>query len=114
MIIGFIEFGEIRVYEDISHVLDAWAKFPTDLLSDVIVLYDDDGTWLEPVATYRKRKWFPWLKTIESVQLVRNENDHHQDSLPYLLHNEAKSLATNHLVKSLQELRIRYPFKNLS
>lgn len=62
MITGFVEDGEVRVYETLSQAMDEWGQHPTDLLSDVIVLFDDDRTWLKPVASYASRKWFPWLR----------------------------------------------------
>jgi hypothetical protein len=109
MIIGFVEDGEVRVYDDLSQAMEEWARFPEDLLSDVIVLYDDDGAWLKPVPSYAPRTWFPWRRKLLSVDMVRAVKDgDQQDSLGYLLSHEAASLAPNHLVSSLEELRLKF------
>ncbi len=111
MIVGFVENGEVRVYENLPQAMDEWAEFPIDLLSDAIVLYDDDGTWLKPVASYAPREWFPWLKRLVAVEMIRSDpSDEPPDELGYLLHHEAVSVVPNSVVGSLDELRQRYPW----
>lgn len=112
MIIGFLEHGEVRVYANLPQAMEEWAKFPTDLLSEVITLFDDDGTWLKPVAIYAPRIWFPWSRKLMSVEMHRaKENENRQDTLGYLLRHEAVSLAKNSYVDSLQQLRLSYPWQ---
>lgn len=110
MIIGLVEHGEVRVYESLEKVMLEWGRFPNDLLSEVIVLYDDDGSWLKPVGVYEPRKFFPWLQKLRSVHFEHaSAADEGQDELSYLLAFEAVSVAPNGLVSSLDELRRRYP-----
>jgi hypothetical protein len=111
MIVGFVEGGEVRVYESLDKVMVEWGKFPFDLLTEVITLYEDDGTWLMPSGVYEPRKFLPWLKRLSSVTFERaSATEHARDELGYLLAYEAASLAPNTQVSSLEDLRRRYPF----
>jgi len=111
MIVGVLENGEVRVYESLEKVMLEWGRSPADLLSEVIVLYDDDGSWLKPVGVYGSRKFLPWLQKLRSVYFERTDAAQAgQDELSYLLALEAVSVAPNDLVSSLDELRRRYPF----
>ena len=111
MIVGFVEGGEVRVYESLDKVMIEWGKFPFDLLSEVITLYDEDGTWLMPSGIYEPRKFLPWLKRLSSVTFERaSATEHARDELGYLLAYEAASLVQNAQVSSLEDLRRRYPF----
>jgi hypothetical protein len=54
----------------------------TDLVSDVVVFYDEDGTWLEPIEQYAPRKWYQCKPTVVSVNLRRaSQEKTHQGPL---------------------------------
>ena len=112
MIIGMMETREIRIYASIDDALAEWGAFPTDLLSDVIIFYDQDGRYLQPIANYApKKKWFQLRPKIYSIQLRRETAiSPLQDPLPYVLHYEAISLVPNPWVDSLERLRSMYPY----
>ena len=111
MIIGMMETREIRIYASIDDALAEWGPFPTDLLSGVIIFYDQDGTYLEPIASYAPKKWFQLRPRIYSIQLRRETAiSPFQDPLPYVLHYEAISLVPNPWVDSLERLRSMYPY----
>lgn len=111
MIIGLVENGTVKIYEDIKQVLKEWGQYPTDLLSEVIILYNEKGTWLEPIAKYSSQRYFKWLKKLEKIEFIDN-SDHYQDSLEYMLHFEALTLENNKYFKTLDELRSQYPYIN--
>lgn len=111
MIVGFVEDGQVRVYESLDGVMAEWGNFPSDLLSEVILLYDEDGTWLMPEGVYERWTFLPWPQRLRSVTFERaNASEHGRDELGYLLVYEALSLAPNTRFASLDELRERYPF----
>ena len=110
MIIGYLTTGEIRVYEDIDSVISEWGQYLIDLVSEEIILYDNDGAWLKPIEKYAQRTWYRWYKKLESVEFKRVEIvDSTQDSLSFLLKYEATTLTKNKYVESLDELRKLYP-----
>ena len=47
MVIGVLEYGEVRLYESMDQVMREWGPYPADVASQVIVFYDTDGVWLE-------------------------------------------------------------------
>ena len=100
MIIGALEHGEIRIFDDVDHVMREWSLYPADVESGVITFYDADGVWLEP------------LLSKESFELTRNETrDAAVDHIGVALF-EATTLLPNPHVTSLDELRARFPFSN--
>ena len=109
MVIGVLETGEVRLYASLAAAMEEWGDYLSDLASDVIVLYDEDGTWLKPVETYG-RKWYQLRPRLMSVELRRASEDEYHDSLGYLLKHEATTLASNPFVRSLEQLRQMYPW----
>lgn len=110
MVIGYLEDGTVRVYSNRDAAMREWGQYPTDLLSDVIILYDDDGTWLEPVARYLPKTWYRWWSKLGGVDLIRSTKKGGQDPLAYLLHYEATRLEDNHVISSLEQLKARFPW----
>ncbi len=110
MIIGYLEYGEVRIYGSLAHALSEW-KYPCDLLSDVIIFYDSDGTYLRPIANFSPKKWFQLKPRVSSVELQRDTGNSEQDSIGYLLMHEASRLAPNPFVSSLEELRLLFPWE---
>ena len=99
MIIGVLEYGEIRIFDDIDHVMREWGPYPSDVESGVIIFYDADGVWLEPVHAG------------EPFRLRRNESpDETVDSIDLALF-EAETLIPNAYFSSLDELRARFPLE---
>ena len=97
MVIGVLEYGEVRLFESMDHVMREWGPYPADVASEVIVFYDTNGVWLEPVFT-------------RGFTLRRNTTpDASVDSLGLALF-EATTLAPNPYFGSLDELRARFPF----
>jgi hypothetical protein len=112
MIIGYLEDGHVRIYPDLDAALEEWAPYPTDLLSDVVRLYQDDGVWLKPEAVYVPRRWLPWLTRLSHVNLKpADAASEQEDTLEYLLAHEAVALVPNKHVTSLDQLRQRYPYR---
>jgi hypothetical protein len=100
MVIGVLEHGEIRIFDDVAHAVREWGRYPADVESGVITFYDADGAWLEPIVSH------------QLFQLRRNESpgaaaDHIGVAL-----FEASTLLPNPHVKTLDELRARFPFSN--
>ena len=97
VVIGVLEYGEVRLFESMDQVMKEWGPYAADVVSEVIVFYDNDGVWLEPVFT-------------RGFKLCRNTNpDASVDSVNLALF-EATSLAPNPYFASLAELRARFPF----
>jgi hypothetical protein len=111
MVIGIVEDGEARVYSSLAEAMDEWKKFPADLASDVIIFYDEDGTWLRPAESYLPVTWYRWRRKLASVVLERaGKTDDYQDPLPFLLHTQVTRLAPNKIIQSLDELKAKYPW----
>lgn len=110
MIIGVLEDGEITLFDDLDHVMREWGRHPADVASEVIVFYDEDGVWLEPLVTTRRR-WLGLGETIDGFTLRRNAAPGPGIDPLGLALLEASSLTPNKYVKSLDELKARYPFK---
>ena len=111
MIIGVVETEEVRLYASISEAMEEWGSYPTDIASDVVVFYDEDGTWLKPVMKYARR-WYQLKPRVVSVELRRATADEYEDPLGYKLQYEVSRLAPNALVSSLEQLRALYPHKD--
>lgn len=70
MIIAVIEGGTIEVVEDLAEARRSYE--PIDVESDVIVFYDEDGTWLKPVFTKpNKKQLFGLVLEQGEYELVR-------------------------------------------
>ena len=99
MVIGILEYGEVRLFESLDQVMREWGPYPADVASEVVVFYDTDGVWLEPVFS----------RGIKAFTLRRNTTpDASVDSLGLALF-EATSLAPNPYFGSLDELREGFP-----
>jgi hypothetical protein len=73
MIIAVAEDGRVWIHEKESDARQQWP--PLDVDSRVVVFYDADGTWLQPVFTTPNRKrWFGLVSVPGEYQLVRNPN----------------------------------------
>ena len=100
MVIGVFEYDEVRLFESMDQVMREWGPYPADVASEVIVFYDTDGVWLEPVFT----------RGSNAFTLRRNTTpDASVDSIGLALF-EATNLAPNQYFDSLDELRVRFPF----
>lgn len=111
MIIGLLESGEVKIYENLEEVMQEWGQYPEDILSDVIIFYDEEGNWLQPIARYTSNKWFKWWERLVAVDLVKSDDaEAFQDSLAYMLNYEATTLEKNSRFKSLDELKAKYPY----
>jgi len=100
VVIGVLEYGEVRLFESLDQVMREWGPYPADVASEVVVFYDTDGVWLEPVFS----------RSIKAFTLRRNTTpDASVDSVGLALF-EATSLAPNPYFESLDELRARFPF----
>jgi hypothetical protein len=114
VVIGIVETGEARVYASINTALAEWGLYPTDIASEVVIFYDNDGTWLKPVERYM-RKWYHLRPQLVSVELRRAEpDDTYQDKLGYMLRHEVVKLAPNSFVTSLEQLRQMHPWDERS
>lgn len=110
MIIGVIENGEVRIYENVDEVLNEWKAYVSDVQSEVVVFYDDCGTWLEPVFNELPKNWFELGKRIELLGLQPNScNAKWIDPINLALY-EASTLHPNRYFSNLEELRARFPF----
>jgi hypothetical protein len=109
MIIGVVEYGEVRIFDNIAHVLSEWGQYATDVESEVIVFYDADGAWLEPILTHMPRRWFGLRKGATVFTLHRNIHPESKaiDPISQAL-NDAETLMPNSYFKSLDELRTRF------
>ena len=97
VVIGVLEYGEVRLFESMDQVMKEWGPYGADMASEVIVFYDTNGVWLESVFT-------------RGFTLRRNTSpDASVDSIGLALF-EATSLAPNPYFDSLDELRARFPF----
>ena len=111
VVIGVLEYGEVRLFESMDQVMREWGPYPADVASQVIVFYDADGVWLEPVFTRGRRLGL--REDIKAFTLRRNTTpDASVDSIALALF-EATSLAPNRHCDSLDELRARFPFSNV-
>ena len=117
LVIGVTEWCEVRVYDSLAAVLSEWGPYPTDLLSDVIMLYGEDGSWFEPIPKYVRRfRFLPWPMELACVELRAMDPSAYgaygQDTLPMKLHHESESLRPNGHFASLDELRRMYPYSS--
>ena len=112
MIIGVLEDGEVRLFENIDETMAHWGSNPTDVLSQVIVFYDGDGVWLEPVVTKGPRRWFGLRDGSKAFTLRRNDAPADSVDAIELALFEATSLMANRHFGSLDELRARFPFSH--
>jgi len=109
MIIGVTENGEVTLFDNLDHVMREWGRHPVDVACEVIVFYDEDGAWLEPVVTMRRR-WLGLGERIDSFTLRRNVSPGPGIDPVGLALFESSSLAPNPYFKSLDELKTRFPF----
>jgi len=109
MIIGVLEDGAVTLFDNLDHVMGEWGRHPSDVASEVIIFYDEDGVWLEPLVTMRRR-WLGLRETIDSFTLRRNASPNPGIDPLGLALFEATSLTPNPYVKSLDELKTRFPF----
>ncbi len=110
MIIGVLEYGEVRIFDDAVAALREWGAFPRDVLSEVIVFYESDGVWLKPTSWEGPRRWYGLRRGLQRVSLSRSEIlDPGVDPLALAL-AEASLLIPNRYVSSLQELRTKFPW----
>lgn len=112
MIIGVLEYGEVRVYAGEADALAEWGSAPEDLASQVIVLYAEDGAVLAPVIEERPRRWFGLARGRPGTAgLRRMSHDDFGVDLLGLAVADAVSMAPNGYFGSLQELRARFPLQ---
>jgi hypothetical protein len=114
MIIGIDEARRARIYGDMEDLRHEWGAFPSDVLSETIRFYDEDGKWLKPEGIYKPRWWLPWSKRLVDVSFEAiDASSAGQDDLAYLLAHETHSLGSNVYVRSLAELQCRYPYPTI-
>jgi len=104
VVFGFVEGGEVRVFDDEGHATREWAQYSRDVESEVVVFYDSDGKWLKPVMSTS-------LSGAKQFDLVRGESPGDGIDPICLAVREASSLAPNMYFASLSELRSRFPMQ---
>ena len=110
MIIGVSELREVKVFDTEALALAEWGH-PLDLASWVFVLYDQKGTWLEPVVTQGPRRWLGLRSGELSVTLRPNkviDPATAVDPIGIAL-AKAETMFPNKHFQSLGELRGRFP-----
>ena len=111
MIIGVLEDGEVRLFDDIAEVIRAWGSYPDDVASEVIVFYDADGVWFKPILSTGPKRWAGLRPSSKNFTLERSDHpDPTVDPLSVALH-QATVLAPNRYFNSLAELRTRFPYE---
>jgi len=110
MIIGVGEYGEVTIFDNLDHVMREWGRHASDVASEVIVFYDEDGVWLEPLVTMRRR-WLGLGERIDSFTLRRNPSPGPGIDPVGLALFESSGLIPNPYFKSLEELRAKFPFE---
>lgn len=115
MIVAYIEDGSVEIYASLEEAMLVWGKYLEDIISDVVIFYDNDGAWLKPQEQYEIPKWYRLRKKIigvsfGGVEIPNNEFGYGQDPIGYLVAHEAKSLKPNTFVHSLEELKLLYPY----
>ena len=110
MIIGILERGEVRIYDDLEQTLKEWGPRPRALLSEAVVLYDEDGVWLEPIESWGPRRLGGLIRGKLQVTLRPSPESDWADPIGLVL-DEASELAPNRHFGFLEELRARYPWE---
>ena len=111
MIIAILEHGQVRIYDDLEAALKEWG--PRDLLSEAVVLYDENGVWLEPVESWGPRRWGGLIRGKLRATLRPSPESDWPDPIGLVL-DEASELVANRHFESLEELRARYPWEGYS
>jgi len=105
MVIGYLEYGEVRIYRDLESALLEWSGCEGDILSRVICFYTLSGNFLDPIPEYRIRKWFSFRRKISGLSFVeKSPEEAGEEELIYLLRYEATALANNSYFDSLTGL----------
>ena len=111
MVIGLMEYGEVRIYDTVEVALAEWGRFPSDLANWVIVFYDEQGRWLEPLITVGPKRWFGLRSGHATVNLRPNESiDPGAAVEPIgIALRDAESMLPNKYFQSLDQLRDKFP-----
>ena len=109
MIFGFVEGGEVRVFDDIAHAMKEWGPYPEDVQSEVIIFYDSDGTWLRPIVTSEGGRLLGLTPGAKRFELVRDTARNDEVDPIWLAAFEASNLLPNSHVASIAELQARFP-----
>lgn len=104
MIIAVIEDGTIEVVEDLAEARRNYE--PIDVESDVIVFYDEDGTWLKPVFTRPNKKQLFGLVLEQGEYELRREIELDPGVDPFdAAIAETVAMEPNRFFSTLSELR---------
>ena len=105
MIIGYLEYGEVRIYRDLDSAMLEWDGYENDILSRVISFYTLSGNFLDPIPEYKSRSWLNFRNKLSGLSFVEKSAEAAgEDELIYLLRHEATGLVKNSCVDSLDEL----------
>ncbi|MDC9575627.1 hypothetical protein PSI07_21585 [Pseudoalteromonas sp. GABNS16A] len=105
MIVGYLEYGEVRIYRDLDSAVLEWNGCENDILSRVISFYTLNGNFLDPIPEYESRKGLTFRRKVSGLSFVeKSAKEAGEDELIYLLRYEATSLAENSYVDSLEGL----------
>lgn len=105
MIIGYLEYGEVRIYRDLDSAMLEWDCCENDILSRVISFYTLSGNFLDPIPEYKSRSWLNFRNKISGLSFVEKIAEAAgEDELIYLLRHEVTRLVKNSGVDSLDEL----------
>ena len=99
---------QVRVYDDLEEALKEWG--PRSLLTEAVVLYDENGVWLEPVESWGPRRLGGLMRGKLQVTLRPNPESDWPDPIGLVL-DEASELVANRHFGSLDELRARFPWE---
>lgn len=114
MIFGILEYGEVRLFDDLDEVLREWGPYSDDVASETIVFYDADGIWLKPIIGAGPRRWAGMRRGKKTFTLERSNLLEPSVDPTGLALLEATSLLPNRHFRTLEELRARFPHGALS
>ena len=109
MIIGVTEWFEVMVFD--SEEIALAECHPIDLANWVVVLYDQEGTWLEPIVTEGPKRWLGLRRGEPSARLRPNkviDPGAAVDPIGVALAN-AETMRPNGHFQSLDEIRAKFP-----
>ena len=112
MIFGYIEDGQMWIYQNIDEAISDWSSHLIDILGQVVIFYNEKGKYLEPSPVYAKKKWYQFKPSIEHVTFKEKDPiEAHMDKLDYLIHYETISVRQNSSINSLDELKKKIKYE---
>jgi hypothetical protein len=103
MILAYGEDGMFTIHADLAEVRRQWEAI--DVENNVVVFYDEDGTWLQPVfTTPNRRGWFGGITQGEYTLTRCNEREPQVDPIEVAL-GEAAGVEPNPHFDSVESIR---------